>query len=66
MAKKKGRFQPFSKAKIGAGGRFETCVRRMKARGKVRNPKAVCATIGRRKFGKARFQKLAAKGRRSK
>ncbi len=24
MAKKKGRFQPFSKAKIGAGGRFET------------------------------------------
>lgn len=32
--------------------------------GKVRNPAALAAFIGRKKFGKARFQKLAAKGRK--
>jgi len=34
--------------------------------GKVRTPGALAAFIGRKKFGKARFQKLAAAGRRRK
>jgi hypothetical protein len=36
---------------------------RLKARG-VKDPKALAAFIGRKKLGKAKFQKLAAEGRR--
>lgn len=32
------------------------------ARGGARNPGAVAAAIGRKKYGKARFQKAAARG----
>ena len=60
MAKNK----PFSKAPIGEGGRFATCVRRMRTKG-VGDPEAVCAAIGRKKFGNKRFAKLAAKGKKS-
>lgn len=31
--------------------------------GKVKNPGAVAASIGRKKYGKAKFQKAAAQGR---
>lgn len=33
--------------------------------GKVKNPRALAAWIGRRKYGKGRFQKLAAAGRKA-
>lgn len=49
------------KAKLGSGARFKALTKKLK--GKVRNPKAVAAFIGRKKYGKTRFQKLAAKGR---
>lgn len=34
------------------------------AKGKVRNPGAVAAAIGRKKYGKKRFQKAASKGQK--
>lgn len=34
--------------------------------GKVRNPGAVAASIGRKKYGKAKFQKAAAEGKKMK
>jgi hypothetical protein len=43
--------------KVGGGGRFENCV----ASGKS---KALCSSIGRAKFGKAKFQKMASKGKK--
>jgi len=59
---KGGKSQPASKAKLGAGGRFEALKKKVTAKG-VRDPGALAAAIGRKKFGKAKFQKLAAKGK---
>lgn len=53
------------KPRLGTGERFRRLVRQLAARG-VRNPKALAAWIGRKKYGKKRFQKLAAAGRRRK
>jgi len=47
----------------GEGGRFAS-LREKLARKGARTPAALAAWIGRRKYGKARFQKMAAKGRR--
>ena len=52
------------KARLGAGGRFATLKKAIAKRGKVRNPGAVAAAIGRKKYGKAKFQKMAAAGRK--
>ncbi len=51
------------KPKLGSGKRFDQLVAKLS--GSVSNPAAVAASIGRKKFGKTRFQKLANKGRRS-
>jgi hypothetical protein len=63
--------KPFSKASLGQGGRFAACVRKVLAfyrkKGKsmtTARAKAVCAQIGRRAYGKKRFQKMAAAGRK--
>lgn len=50
--------------KLGGGGRFQALKRKIAARGNVRNPGAVAAAIGRRKYGKRAFQRMAAKGRK--
>lgn len=52
--------------KLGAGGRFKKLVATIKARGgkEARNPAAIAAMIGRKKYGKTRFQKMAAMGRK--
>jgi len=47
----------------GGGGRFAALKASIARRGKVRNPGAVAAAIGRRKYGKARMAKWAGKGR---
>jgi hypothetical protein len=47
---------------LGSGERHRQLSAKLKKRG-ARNPKALAAWIGRRKYGKARYQKLAAKGR---
>jgi len=54
------------KPPLGSGARFRALVRKLKSRKgkyKVRDPRALAAVIGRRKYGKAEFQKLAARGK---
>jgi len=48
--------------KPGGGGRFAKM--KAKLKGKVSDPGAVAASIGRKKYGKAKFQKMAAKGKK--
>lgn len=52
-----------SKPKLGSGERFDSLVKAVSKDRGVDNPKALAAYIGRKKFGKKRFQKLAAKGK---
>lgn len=54
------------KAPLGTGARFAWLKRRLARRQDVTDAEALAAWIGRRKYGKARFQKLAARGRRRK
>jgi len=56
MAKKK-------KPPLGTGERFRELVKSLAAKG-AENPAALAAWIGRKKYGKKRFQQLAAAGRR--
>ena len=51
--------------KLGSGKRFKKLTKNLKKKG-AKNPKALAAYIGRKKYGKKKFQKLAAKGRRRK
>jgi hypothetical protein len=53
--------------KLGSGARFAKLQRILAARkgkSKVSDPGALAAYIGRKSLGKARFQKLAARGRK--
>ncbi len=49
--------------KLGGGGRFKALVAKLKNKKGISNPGALAASIGRKKLGKARFQKLAAMGK---
>lgn len=49
---------------LGSGERFKALTKKLAAKGEVRDPKAVAASIGRKRYGKAKFQSLAAQGRR--
>ncbi len=51
------------KMRLGGGGRFEKLVGQLEKKG-VKDPAALSAAIGRKKYGKSKFQSLAAKGRR--
>ena len=51
------------KPKLGTGERFSQLKSSLSKQG-VRDPGALAASIGRAKFGKKRFQKLAATGQR--
>lgn len=53
----------FSRHKPGSGGRFKKCVEEMSGRPKVTDPKALCATIGARKYGRKQMGKWARAGR---
>ena len=48
--------------KLGSGTRFKTLTKKLKGGG-AKNPKALAAWIGRKKYGKKRFQKLATAGK---
>lgn len=48
--------------KLGTGKRFEKLSKSLAAKG-AEDPGALAAYIGRKKYGKKKFQKLAAKGR---
>jgi hypothetical protein len=54
------------KPKLGSGARFKRLTRSLAGRKNVRNPKAVAAAIGRKKYGKKRMAKMSAAGRRRK
>lgn len=57
--------KPNPNAPLGEGGRFAYVVEKLKARGmSEKRAKAVAASIGRKKYGKAKMAQLAAKGRR--
>ena len=50
--------------KVGGGGRFAKL--KKKLTGKVKDPGAVAAVIGRKKYGSEKFAKMGAKGRSGK
>jgi len=58
------------KGKLGAGSRFKAVVagvkasNRKKGRKKMQDPEAVAASIGRKVYGKTKFQQMAAAGRK--
>jgi hypothetical protein len=49
--------------KVGGGGRYRRLVKKLASEG-AKDPKALAAYIGRKKYGKKKFQELAAKGRK--
>ena len=52
-----------AKAKLGSGARFRALVKQLKIKG-AKDPEALAANIGRKKYGYKRFQELARKGRK--
>jgi hypothetical protein len=50
------------KPKLGSGARFEA-IEEKAERGGARNPRAVAAAVGIKKYGKKKMAKMAAKGR---
>jgi hypothetical protein len=50
-------------APLGSGERFRRLTAELKQRG-VKDPEALAAYIGRKKYGAKKFQQLAAKGKR--
>lgn len=51
------------KMKLGGGGRYEKLIGSLEKKG-VKDPAALAAYIGMKKYGKKGFLSLAAKGRR--
>lgn len=54
---------PKKSMKPGGGGRFQKLSKELASKG-VDDPKALAASIGRKKYGKKKFQKMATAGRR--
>lgn len=50
--------------KLGSGARFKRLKKKLAKRKDVRDPGALAAAIGRKKFGKKKMAKMAAAGRR--
>jgi len=61
-AARKG-YQTAKKKPLGEGSRF-AAIEKSAGLGGAKNPAAVAAAIGRKKYGKARFQKMAARGKK--
>ena len=51
------------KPKLGSGARFKKLEQKIAQNPKVEDPAAVAANIGREKYGRKRFQKLAQRGK---
>ena len=49
--------------KLGSGARFKRLSSKLAKRPDVKNPGALAAAIGRRKFGGSKMARLSAKGR---
>lgn len=54
------------KPKLGSGKRFKQLTAKLKGKKGIKNPKAVAAAIGRKKYGAKKMAKMAAAGRRRK
>ena len=50
-------------AKLGTGARFKKLSKQLGKKG-AKDPKALAAWIGRKKYGKKKFQKMAATGKK--
>jgi hypothetical protein len=48
---------------LGGGGRFQKLKKELAGKG-AENPGALAASIGRKKYGKKKFQQMAAKGKK--
>lgn len=55
-----------AKPKLGSGARFAALKAQLSKKPGVTDPGALAASIGRKKYGKSRFQALAAAGRKNK
>lgn len=64
LSGRRKRTAPASKAPLGSGERFAALKSKLADRPGVTDPGALAAYIGRKKYGKAKFQSLAAKGKR--
>lgn len=53
------------KGKAGTGSRFKRLKKTLQTRKGVQNAGALSAYIGRKKFGKKKFQKMAARGKKT-
>lgn len=53
-----------TRPKLGSGERFRQLKSKIARRGGVRDPGAVAAAVGRKKYGKERMQEMAAAGKR--
>ncbi len=53
-----------SKPKLGSGKRFENLRKALAARGDVKDPEAVAASIGRKKYGAKKMAHLASAGKK--
>jgi len=60
---KGGKNEPAAKAPAGEGSRFQALKNKLARKGGVKDPGAVAAAIGRAKFGKGKFQRMAAAGK---
>jgi hypothetical protein len=63
MPKKLSHGKEHFPGKFGSGERTKHFVKKLKKSGKVRNPEAVAAAVGRGAHGKEEYQKAAARGR---
>jgi len=54
-----------AEAKLGSGARFAALKSKLGKEKDVRNPGALAAAIGRKRYGKAKFQSLAAAGKKN-
>ena len=52
-----------SKGKLGSGQRFASLKSKLAKEPGIKNPAAVAASIGRKKYGAKKFASLAAKGK---
>lgn len=57
--------KPNFSAPLGQGGRFAALKNKLATEPGVKNPGALAASIGRKKYGKKKFQKLSAGGRKA-
>lgn len=53
-----------AKAKLGSGARFKALASKLSKSKKIKNPNAVAAAIGRKKYGTYKMAKLAGAGRK--